>query len=51
VTITSLSEREVADRGGLPEHTIYLKKPVDMRWLNGYFVALAATRRGQQGAN
>jgi excisionase family DNA binding protein len=51
VTITSLSEHEVAERGGLPEHTIYLKKPVDMNWLNGYFTALTATRRAQQGPN
>ena len=51
VTITSLSEREVADHGGLPEHTIYLKKPVDMNWLNGYFVAFCATRRVQQSLN
>ncbi len=44
LAITGLSESEVTKRGGLPEHTVYLQKPVDASWFNGYFVALLSTR-------
>jgi excisionase family DNA binding protein len=47
IALTSLSEDEVSARGGLPENTIYLQKPADMSWLNGYFVALIAARRNR----
>ncbi len=49
LTLTDLSEFEVTERGGLPEHTVYLKKPVDNGWFNGYFVALLSTRQRRPG--
>jgi len=47
LALTNLSESEVEVQGGLPEHTVRLKKPVDQSWLNGYLVALVAARRNQ----
>lgn len=49
LALTGLSECEVTERGGLPEHTVYLKKPVDISWFNGYFVALLGTRQRRPG--
>ena len=48
VAITSLNESAITERGGLPEYTAYLKKPADINWLNGYFVALVAAQRGRR---
>jgi excisionase family DNA binding protein len=47
LAFTNLSESEVEVQGGLPEHTVRLRKPVDQSWLNGYLVALVAARRNQ----
>lgn len=47
IALTNLSESEVEAQGGLPEHTVQLRKPVDPNWLSGYLVALVAARRNQ----
>jgi excisionase family DNA binding protein len=45
LALTGLSETQVAERGGLPENTVLLGKPLDMSWLHGYFVALLGNRK------
>jgi len=51
LAVTGLSPEEIEARGGLPERTVYVRKPVDMRWLNGYFVALLSARSAAQAAS
>ncbi len=41
VAITGMSELDIERRGGLPEHTIVLSKPVDPNWLQGFVTALS----------
>ena len=45
VAISGLSEGEVKAKGGLPADTVFLKKPLDLRWLHGFLSALVATRQ------
>lgn len=45
VAMTGLSPAEVTENGGLPAHTVAVQKPVDMRWLKGFIVALVAFRQ------
>lgn len=45
LVISALSQEEIAAKGGLPEGTIFMAKPVDMQWFNGFFTALIASRR------
>jgi excisionase family DNA binding protein len=45
VAMTGLSSGEVAKRGGLPARTTLLQKPIDMKWLEGYFSSLVALRQ------
>ena len=45
LVISALSEEEIAARGGLPEGTIFMAKPVNMQWFNGFFTALVAGRK------
>jgi hypothetical protein len=40
-----LSQEEIAARGGLPEGTIFMAKPVNLQWFNGFFTALIAGRK------
>lgn len=42
VAITGLNEDEIAERGGLPENTVLLNKPVNTNWLNGFVTALSS---------
>lgn len=51
LAVTGLSPEEIEARGGLPERTVYVRKPVDMRWLNGYLVALLSARSAAQAAS
>lgn len=44
VAMTSMTEEEVQERGGLPSNTILSLKPLNMNWLNGFFSALVAVR-------
>ncbi|MDZ4100986.1 MAG: response regulator [Hydrogenophaga sp.] len=41
VAVTGLTPEEVAERGGLPEHTVLVEKPVNTQWLQGFVTALA----------
>jgi excisionase family DNA binding protein len=45
VAMTGLSPAEVEEHGGLPPHAVMVQKPVDMRWLQGFFTALVAVRQ------
>jgi excisionase family DNA binding protein len=45
VAVTGLTITEIAARGGLPPHTVYVEKPLDMNWLNGFLSALVADRQ------
>jgi len=42
VAITGLSAAEIAERGGLPDNTVLVSKPVNTNWLNGFVTALAS---------
>ena len=45
LVISALSQEEIAARGGLPEGTIFMAKPVNLQWFNGFFTALIAGRK------
>jgi len=45
LVISALSQEEIAARGGLPESTIFMSKPINMQWFNGFFAALIAGRQ------
>ena len=44
LVISALTAEEVESRGNLPEGTIFVAKPVNLQWLNGFFTALMAGR-------
>jgi len=44
LVISALTYEEVKSRGSLPEGTIFVAKPVNLQWLNGFFTALMAGR-------
>lgn len=51
LVISALTPDEIAARGGLPEGTIFMAKPINMQWFNGFFTALMAGRKVEfQGA-
>ncbi|MCO4088983.1 MAG: response regulator [Limnohabitans sp.] len=45
LVISALSQDEITAKGGLPEGTIFMAKPVSTQWLNGFFTALVAGRK------
>ena len=45
LVISALSQEDIAARGGLPEGTIFMAKPVNMHWFNGFFAAMMAGRQ------
>lgn len=45
LVISALTPEEIDSRGSLPEGTIYVAKPVNLQWLNGFFTALMAARQ------
>lgn len=47
IALTGLTGEEVARKGGLPSKTIMVQKPVDLKWLHGFFTSLVATRRAK----
>ncbi|MEN9887968.1 MAG: Gliding motility regulatory protein [Pseudomonadota bacterium] len=47
MVISALSAEDIESRGGLPEGTIFMAKPVNMHWFNGFFSALLASRQAQ----
>lgn len=44
LVISALSTEEIESRGSLPEGTIFMAKPVNLQWLNGFFTALMTHR-------
>jgi CheY-like chemotaxis protein len=46
LVVSALTAQEIESRGGLPEGTIFVPKPVNLQWLNGFFTALMASRHG-----
>ena len=44
LAISALSTEEIQGRGGLPEGTIFMPKPLNMQWFKGFFAALMAQR-------
>jgi excisionase family DNA binding protein len=50
LVISALSPEEIAAKGGLPEGTIFMAKPINMQWFNGFFTALIAGRKIEHNA-
>jgi PleD family two-component response regulator len=48
LVISALSQEDISAKGGLPDGTLFMAKPVNMQWLNGFFTALIAQRRREQ---
>ena len=44
IALTGLSSEDIAEHGGLPPKTIVVQKPVDLKWLHGFFTSLVALR-------
>ena len=44
LVLSVLSPEEIETRGGLPEGTIFMAKPINMDWFNGFFTAFLAGR-------
>ena len=55
LVLSALSPEDVESRGGLPEGTIFMAKPINMDWFNGFFTAFLAGRyieaHAQDGQN
>lgn len=47
LVVSSLSPEEIEARGGLPEGTIFMAKPLNMHWFNGFFAALLSGKRAE----
>ena len=45
LVISALPQSEIDARGGLPEGSIFMAKPVNMHWFKGFFAALIASRQ------
>jgi excisionase family DNA binding protein len=44
LVLSSLTAKEIKDRGGLPDGIICIAKPVQAQWITGFFAALMAGR-------
>jgi len=44
LVMSALTPEEIETRGGLPEGTIFMAKPINMDWFNGFFTAIMASR-------
>ncbi len=44
LVMSALTPEEIETRGGLPEGTIFMAKPINMDWFNGFFTAFMASR-------
>jgi DNA-binding response OmpR family regulator len=45
LVISALPQAEIDARGGLPEGSIFMPKPINMQWFKGFFAALMASRQ------
>lgn len=50
LVISAMTAGEIDAKGGLPEGTIFMAKPVNMQWFNGFFTALIAARKLEHSA-
>ncbi|MFM8865601.1 MAG: response regulator [Limnohabitans sp.] len=50
LAISALSTAEIDARGGLPEGVIFMRKPLGLHWLNGFFAAIKASGQTQMAA-
>lgn len=48
LVLSGLTPDEIEARGGLPEGTIFMAKPINMDWFNGFFTAFLAGRYSEQ---
>jgi excisionase family DNA binding protein len=44
LVLSALTPEEIDARGGLPEGTLFMSKPINMDWFNGFFTAFLAGR-------
>ncbi|WP_416545666.1 response regulator [Limnohabitans sp. DCL3] len=44
LVLSALTSEEIESRGGLPEGCIFMAKPINMDWFNGFFTAFLAGR-------
>ena len=51
LVLSALSSEEIESRGGLPESTIFMAKPINMDWFNGFFTAFLASRYSEVHAS
>lgn len=47
LVLSGLTSKEVDARGGLPERTVFMPKPINMDWFNGFFTAFLAGRHAE----
>jgi excisionase family DNA binding protein len=45
LAVTGLSPEQIRDRGGVPKHVMLVQKPLDFKWLQGFFAALSLMRQ------
>lgn len=51
LALSALTPEEIEARGGLPEGSIFMAKPINMDWFNGFFTAFLAGRYVERYAN
>lgn len=51
LVISALTQSQIDERGGLPEGSIFMAKPVNMHWFKGFFAALMASRQAESVQN
>ena len=44
LVLSALTAEEIEAKGGLPEGSIFMAKPINMDWFNGFFTAFLAGR-------
>lgn len=49
LAISALTAEDISARGGLPEGTIFMPKPLNMQWFKGFFAALMTQRLATAG--
>jgi hypothetical protein len=50
LVLTALTAEDIESRGGLPDGSIFMAKPINMDWFNGFFTAFLASRYAQAHA-
>lgn len=50
LVMTGLSEQQIEDRGGIPENTPVIHKPLDTKWIHGFISAIAHSKSLRRNA-